>query len=227
MLHGYQCGMIWGATLAAGAQAYRRFGSGPKAEVAAIVAAQRLVEAFRTGNKHINCLEITELDKSSTALQMIIYYIVKGGTIGCMRRAARYAPVALREIEIAMAEDQTVPPTRSVSCAAQVARKMGADDQQTVMAAGFAGGIGLCGGACGALGAAVWMLAMGSSKKQDGKVEFKDSRAQAAIERFIKTTGCKFECTEIVGRKFKDIEDHASHVSGGGCEDIIEVLVGD
>ena len=28
MQHGYQCGMIWGATLAAGAQAYRLFSPG-------------------------------------------------------------------------------------------------------------------------------------------------------------------------------------------------------
>ena len=40
MQHGYQCGMIWGATLAAGAQAYRLFGAGPQAEAKAILAAQ-------------------------------------------------------------------------------------------------------------------------------------------------------------------------------------------
>ena len=47
MQHGYQCGMIWGTTLAAGAQAYRLFGPGAQAETRAIVAAQGLVEAFR------------------------------------------------------------------------------------------------------------------------------------------------------------------------------------
>jgi hypothetical protein len=35
-----------------------------------------------------------------------------------------------------------------------IARKMGESDMHAVMASGFAGGIGLCGGACGALGAA-------------------------------------------------------------------------
>ena len=50
MQHGYQCGMIWGATLAAGAQAYRLFGPGPQAETRAIIAAQRLVESFRARN---------------------------------------------------------------------------------------------------------------------------------------------------------------------------------
>ena len=63
MRHGYQCGMIWGAALAAGAQAYRLFGPGPQAEIRAILAAQGLVESFRARNKNINCLEITDLDK--------------------------------------------------------------------------------------------------------------------------------------------------------------------
>ena len=47
MQHGYQCGMIWGAALAAGAQAYRLFGPGPQAEAMAVIAAQWLVESFR------------------------------------------------------------------------------------------------------------------------------------------------------------------------------------
>jgi hypothetical protein len=63
MQHGFQCGMIWGATLAAGAQAYRLYGPGPQAETGAIIAAQRLVESFRARNNNINCLEITNIDK--------------------------------------------------------------------------------------------------------------------------------------------------------------------
>ncbi len=73
MQHGYQCGMLWGATLAAGAQAYRLFGPGPQAEAMAIIAAQRLVESFRALNNNINCLEITDIDKSSSTMQMIMF----------------------------------------------------------------------------------------------------------------------------------------------------------
>lgn len=39
MQRGYQCGMIWGAALAAGAEAHRLHGPGPQAETAAIMAA--------------------------------------------------------------------------------------------------------------------------------------------------------------------------------------------
>jgi len=47
MQHGYQCGMIWGAVLAAGARAYELFGPGPEAETRAVMAAQKLVNEFQ------------------------------------------------------------------------------------------------------------------------------------------------------------------------------------
>ena len=158
MQHGYQCGMIWGAVLAAGAQAYRIHGAGAKAQTAAIGAAKRLVESFHTLNEHINCLEITEIDKSSSNWDMLMYFLIKGGTIGCVRRASKYAAVAFKEINKAFSEEETSVPSLPLSCAALVAAKMGATDEQQTMAAGLAGGIGLCGGACGALGAAIWIL---------------------------------------------------------------------
>jgi hypothetical protein len=224
MQHGYQCGMIWGATLAAGAQAYRLFGPGPHAETRAIIAAQRLVESFRARNKHINCLEITEIDKSSSTMQMITHFLIKGGVIGCFRMAAKYAPVAFSEINTALSEEHVEAPAPPVSCAAMMAQKMGASDLHTVMAAGFAGGIGLCGGACGALGAAIWITVMNSGKERGGKVDFKDPGAKGAIDRFLKRTDFKFECSEIVGRKFENIDDHAAYLRDGGCSEIIETL---
>ena len=62
MNHGYQCGMVWGAALGAGAQAYRLLGPGPQAETGAIIAAQGLVESFRARYKEIDCFEITEIE---------------------------------------------------------------------------------------------------------------------------------------------------------------------
>jgi hypothetical protein len=224
MQHGYQCGMIWGATLAAGAQAYRLLGPGPQAETRAILAAQRLVESFRTLNHHINCLEITDIDKSSSTMQMITYFLIKGGTIRCFGMATRYAPVAFSEINTALSEKHIQAPSPPVSCAAMLAQKMGASDLHTVMAAGLAGGIGLCGGACGALGAAIWIMEMKSAKEGDGKIEFKSPRAINAIDRFMRCTDFEFECAEIVGRRFENVGDHAGYLRDGGCSEIIEVL---
>ncbi len=157
-------------------------------------------------------------------MQMIMYFLIKGGSIGCMRMAARYAPVAFEEINIALSEKHIEAPAPSVSCAAMLAQKMGASDMHTVMAAGFAGGIGLCGGACGALGAAIWIIGMNSIKERAGKIDFEAPRALDAIDRFLKCTDYEFECSEIVGRRFENIGDHASYLLDGGCSEIIEVL---
>ncbi len=224
MQHGYQCGMIWGATLAAGAQAYRLFGPGPQAQTKAIIAAQRLVESFRALNNNINCLEITDIDLSSPAMQMIMHFLIKGGAIRCFGMAARYAPVAFDEINTAFSEEPIAAPSPPVSCAAMLAQKMGVSDMHTVMAAGFAGGIGLCGGACGALGAAIWIIGMNNAKEGTGKIDFKEPRAIEAIDKFMKCTDYEFECSAIVGRRFEDVGDHAGYLRGGGCSEIIEVL---
>jgi hypothetical protein len=224
MQHGYQCGMIWGATLAAGAQAYRLLGPGPQAEARAIIAAQRLVKSFRALNNHINCLEITEIDKSSSTMQMIMYFLIKGGTIGCFRMAARYAPVAFSDINTALSKEHIEAPSPPVSCAAMLAQRMGESDMHTVMASGLAGGIGLCGGACGALGAAIWIFGMKNARERGGKVGFKSPKALEVIDKFMKHSDFEFECSKIVGRKFDDIDDHADFLRGGGCSEIIEVL---
>ena len=224
MQYGFQCGMIWGAALAAGAQAYRLDGPGPQSEMKAIIAAQRLVESFRSSNKSINCVDITDLDKSSSAKDMVMRFLVKGGVIGCFRMAANYAPVAFNDINTALSKNTVEAPSPPVSCAAALVQKMGASDLQTVMAAGLAGGIGLCGGACGALGAAIWFIAMKSSAEEAGNIDFNSPRANAVVDRFVECTDYEFECAEIVGRKFENVGDHANYLANGGCSEIIEVL---
>lgn len=222
---GYQCGMLWGAALAAGAQAYQAYGSDSQAEAAAIIASQKAVESFRTqsGNE-INCLEITEINfQGENQLLPILKFFVKGGPIGCFSMAARYAPLAYREIDAALAgEDYTVP-SSPVSCTTILAKKMGTSTMHAIMAAGLAGGIGLSGGACGALGAAIWIQAMSRSEET---VEFNlaPSWVEKIIKRFVESSDYKIECSEIVGRKFENIHDHAEFICQGGCSNIIDTL---
>jgi hypothetical protein len=223
--YGYQCGLVWGAALAAGAEAQRRFGSGPEAETKAILAAQRIVEAFRGQNQtHVNCMEITEMTKSSSTMKMVTYFLIKGGTIGCFRRAARFAPVALREIDAALSAEPVATPPAPVSCAALMARRLGASEEHAVMAAGLAGGIGLCGGACGALGAAIWVAGIKVLGQGATRIAYKAPHAEALIGRFLKCTNYEFECSAICGRKFDGAADHASHLRAGGCAQLIEGL---
>ena len=222
---GYQCGMLWGAALSAGAQAYRLYGAGNQAEAAAIIASQEIVASFRTRSKNeINCLEITELNfQGNNKVLPVLKFLAKGGPIGCFRMAARFAPIAYQAIKSALSEELCEAPSLPVSCTAMLAKKMGVSVEHAVMAAGLAGGIGLSGGACGALGTAIWIHGMNHTDEQVG-FNFTDSWVGDIIERFLESSDYEFECSEICGRKFEDVSDHAGYVSSGGCSEIIGAL---
>jgi hypothetical protein len=51
-----------------------------------------------------------------------------------------------------------------------------------------------------------------------------DSWVGDTIEKFLESAEFEFECSEIVGRKFENIGDHADYLRDGGCSKIIEVL---
>jgi hypothetical protein len=224
MQYGYQCGMLWGAALAAGAQAYRLFGPGPQAETAAILAAQRLVSAFRSRNKSMDCVDITHLSKTASAKDLAMHFLVKGGVIGCFRMAANYAPLAFKEINAAFSETDFDVPSPPLSCASILAKKMGVSEMHAVMAAGFAGGIGLSGGACGALGAAIWISGLNSGKEDVSKIVFAPPAASDLVDRFVESADYEFECAKIVGRKFETVGEHAEHMRNGGCSKIMAAL---
>ena len=222
---GYQCGMLWGAALAAGAQAYRVYGSDSQAEAMAILASQKAVEAFRTRSKdEINCLEITELNfQGDNQALPILKFFLKGGPIGCFSMAARYAPIAYSEIDAALSEENFTVSSPLVSCTTMLAKKMGASKMHAVMAAGLAGGIGLSGGACGALGTAIWIQAMSRPEETVG-LDFSASWMEKINRRFVESADYRFECSDIVGRKFESVHDHAEYICNGGCSKIIDTL---
>ena len=222
---GYQCGMLWGAALAAGAQSYRQNGPGPQAESEAIAATQKLVEAFRVHTRNeINCMEISHMNlQGNTELVSILKFFLKGGPIGCFRMAARYAPDAYNKTVSAFSEKQIEATSPPVSCASMLAEKMGGSEMHVVMAAGFAGGLGLSGGGCGALGAAIWIIGMNRPVELDG-LNYSGTWVNDTIEKFLESSDYEFECSEIVGRKFEGVGDHADYISNGGCLKIIEAL---
>jgi hypothetical protein len=228
MGNGYQCGLLWGAALAAGAEAYRRFGAGPLAEIEAMLAAERLVDAFVARNQYADCGDITRM-VWRTALKggfsaEAMKYILRGGPIGCFLMAAHYAPTARKQIEGAMIHHSTALPPTPVSCASALLRKMGTSEMHTVMAAGLAGGIGLSGGGCGALGAAIWVLEMQTRNDSDSATGFDNPGTEQMIERFLEASDYEFECSAIVGRRFTNVENHASYLHDGGCAQIIDAL---
>jgi hypothetical protein len=222
---GYQCGMLWGAALAAGARAYHLYGPGAQAEASAMTATQKLVESFRTRTKNeINCLEISDLNmQGDFDGKAILKFFLKGGPIGCFRMAANYAPDAYNEISSTFSEDPIEVSAPPVSCATALAKRMGASEMHVTMVAGFAGGIGFSGGACGALGAAIWLTTMNQPVEIEG-MSYSGTWVSDMIEGFLESSDYEFECAEIIGRNFESVDEHAEHIANGGCSKIIEAL---
>jgi hypothetical protein len=157
-------------------------------------------------------------------------FFLKGGPIYCFRMSAAYAKEAAEAIDSALSGAPTEAPYPPVSCAARLVKQVDGSEMHAVMAAGFAGGVGLSGGVCGALGAAIWALGMhcleqGVAKNQGElwKSEVFQSRAADIVDGFISAAG-EFECAEITGRTFENIQDHAGFIRDGGCTEIIETL---
>jgi hypothetical protein len=231
MNNGYQCGLLWGAALAAGAQAYRDYGPGEQAEVEAILVTRKLLTHFRERNKNqINCYEISEMHfKGSNETRQILKFLLKGGPIGCLGMAAGYTQQAYSEIYAAQPDQYQEKISPPISCAAMLVESSGYAGLHPVMAAGLAGGIGLSGGACGALGAAIWLIGLNQIESGGNKMlwisEDFQSRANNAVEQFIQIAD-DFECAAIVGREFEDVPDHAAFLADGGCAEIIEMLAG-
>jgi hypothetical protein len=210
--------MVWGAALAAGSEAGRRFGPGGEAEAAAIAAARRVVEAFRDRHGVVDCFGLTETNLGSN--REVWKFLLTGKPVRCFHMAAQYAPVAVATVRDALHRVPGDVPAPPVSCSALVARQLGASDRHVVTAAGLAGGIGLSGGGCGALGAAIWLDAMNGG----GSVEVVEARAARLVDRFLKASGYRFECVEIAGRRFVDLADHAAYLLAGGCAAILAAL---
>jgi len=222
---GYQCGMLWGAALAAGAHSYRQYGPGLQAEAEAILATQNLMKAFRAHTKdEINCLEISHMNLQGNAeLATILKFFLRGGPIACFRMAGRYAPDVYDEIKSAFSEKHIDPSPSPVSCTAMLAKKLGVSELHVVMAAGLAGGIGLSGGACGALGAAIWIKGLNQPVEIEG-LNYSGTWVNETIENFLESSDYEFECSKIVGHQFENLDEHSDYLHAGGCSKIIEGL---
>jgi len=100
---------------------------------------------------------------------------------------------------------------------------MGASDEEMVMVAGFAGGLGLNGNACGALSAAIWMKTLDSCRKNE-KFTFHNPNAEETLEAFHAATDYEMLCDKISGKCFKTVKDHTEFIKNGGCNKLINVL---
>lgn len=216
---GYQCGMLWGASLGVGAEAFRRYDNHDKATGVAIKATQHIMESFTKRTKTIECHDITNCDWSSK-ISMAKYFI-SGKFLSCFSLAEDWAPEALEAAEEGLQESNI--PNQCTSCASEVAKKMGATDEEMVMVAGFAGGLGLSGNACGALSAAIWMKNLDRCRQSE-KTSYKDPDSNEYLEKFYLATDYEIKCDKITGKTFGTLEDHSEYIKNSGCEKLINTL---
>ncbi|NER15733.1 C-GCAxxG-C-C family protein [Spongiivirga citrea] len=229
MNQGHQCGMLWGSSLAIGAAAFRKFEDSEKAMYVAIKATQNIIQSFVETSGATNCKDLIGYDLTSVLgmAKFMIKTTLKGmKNTYCFNLAEEWAPKAIEVAENALSQgnDNTISPVNS--CASQVVRKMGGNDEQCTTVAGFAGGLGLTGNACGALSAAIWMKMLDWCKANPEKKPpfFNNPTAKKILKRFKETTGNIMLCSEICGRKFKSVEDHTEYLNEGGCKELIDKL---
>ena len=219
---GYQCGMIWGASFAVGAEAFRRWGDRDRAIGMTIKATQHIMESFINRATSIECEEITSCDWSNKF--SIAKYFFTGKFWSCFKLAEKWAPEAFESATEGLSLSQSDLPKHPISCASEVVRKMGATDAEMVMVSGFAGGLGLSGNGCGALSAAIWMNTLGRVREQNYKSSLSDPVAEKILKAFYEATEYEMECHAITGKRFKTIDDHTKFIKNGGCEKLINVL---
>lgn len=222
MQGGHQCGMLWGATLALGAESFRKNDDRDQAIGAAITATRHLVDSFEKRAGSVNCRDILGCDFTSKFGLWKALFL--GRFIRCFKLAGQWAPEAIQAAKEGLSREQAELSRLPVSCASEVAKKMDASDEEMVMAAGFAGGIGLSGNGCGALGAAIWMTVLGLVRKNNWKYSLSDPVTKEIIKKFHEAAGPETECHKITGRRFKTISEHTEFIKSGGCDKLLQVL---
>jgi len=146
---GYQCGLLWGAVFAVGAESFRRRPDRDRAIGTAIKAARHVNASFVARAGSPDCYDITSCEWKNKL--SIAKYMLTGKFLSCFKLADAWAPEAIRAAEEGLALDPSDLPARPLSCASEVVRLSGGSDAEMVMTAGLAGGIGLSGGGCAKL----------------------------------------------------------------------------
>jgi len=222
MQKGHQCGMLWGASLAIGAEAYRICENKNEAISVAVAATQDIMRSFSKREHTINCSDITRCDFSSKL--SFAKYFFSGRFLHCFDLAEQWAPEAVKAAYDSIHNKETGSQKECLSCATEVARKMGASEEEMIMVAGFAGGLGLSGAACGALSAAIWMKSLQWCRQEIKKSPLKNSWSKKVLDTFYDTTNSRILCSDITEEQFTNINNHTKFIKNGGCARLIKTL---
>jgi hypothetical protein len=230
MMLGHQCGMLWGSSLAVGAEAFRRNSEEGMAVASAITATGTLMDSFKERTKSVLCRDVvgSDVSKPGGIAKMMVKIIFQGGMKNstCFKLADKWAPEAIKASAKGLSVKQEMSAVHAMSCASEVVRKMGGSHEEMVTVAGLAGGMGLKGHACGALGAALWMNTYSWCKKHPGQTppKFNKANTQKIMDGFFKATNAESDCRKISGKNFSSINDHTEFLKLGGCSKLIDIL---
>jgi hypothetical protein len=180
------------------------------------------VESFENRAKSVNCRDITGCDFSGRS--GLAKALLLGRFLRCFRLAGRWAPEAIRAANEGLSRPLGDSPPMPIGCASEVARRMGASDEEMAMVAGFAGGIGLSGNGCGALAAAIWLTTLERVRKKEWTYSLSDPVAGGILKKFRAATGSETACLRITGKRFHTLAEHAQFMANGGCANLIDLL---
>jgi hypothetical protein len=242
MHRGDACGLLTGAVLAAGFEAKRRFGDAGTRSAAALHAAVRLAAGLPELAGSIDCRDFTETELVTIAGRL--KYFRTGVAPRCGRVHLKWGERAHRLIDRSLTEFAARGPVRSAAnCATETMRRcapaVGVPEADAVVVAGLAGGVGLLGNVCGALGAGVF--ALGVQRYGRRREDRRDSRLRGTVQELVgaayRGAATKlrraFEagfgsrlCEEVIGRRFDSPASHAAFIEQGGCREVM-ASVGD
>lgn len=219
---GYQCGMIWGASMAIGAEAYRRYGYTNEAILKTNQITQDLMDSFVEITGSIECEEITETD--FTSKWGLAKYLLTGKAFDCFRMSDKWGPVAVKIAQENFDKEFHESDEDINSCTIELMNQLNCSDEEKLMVSAFAGGLGLKGSGCGALAAAIWKFSLEKYIETNKRPSMPDPVTDKLLESFYEASDYKMECTEICGRKFQNLKEHTDYINGGGCSHIIKKL---
>jgi hypothetical protein len=229
MMKGYQCGMLWGSSLAVGTESYRRYSDINMAMASTIKITGMLMESFVKRTESVNCSDVSPVDftRKGGMAKFMLNMALQGGlkNTACFDLAENWAPEAIQVATRGFSEAPNTP-SECLSCASEVVQKMGGTKEEISTVAGLAGGMGLKGHACGALGAAIWMCALTWCKQHPGEKAAMTNNENTArlFEAFNKETNSEILCRQIAGKSFVTIDDHTAYIKNGGCQKLIDTL---
>ena len=235
---GHACGLLWGSALEAGLRARSGYADDPEtAGVAAVIWSGRLVEEFRSFAGAVNCREI--IQGPLNTMKGRLAYIISGKPGLCARNAVGWWERADKIFQETLEPGLGAKSAGYTNCAVEMMKRLegplGLVPEDKVLAAGFAGGLGLSGNACGALAAAIFALGL---KYYRGRKAGRDTFRQALLQEigigadFIQAPArlrqafvgrYKTElCREIAGTGFDSLAAHSAFLSEGGCRELLD-----